>query len=70
MEMQPVSSTDLAAVGYDYENAALRIEFIKGGVYEYQGVPSDIYEGLMAATSKGQFLNQYIKKGGYPYSKL
>lgn len=70
MEMQSVSSTDLAAVGYNFDTATLRVEFLKGGFYEYQGVPLDIYEGLMDAPSKGQYFNQFIKKGGYPYTKL
>jgi len=70
MEMEPVSSTDLAAVGYDPDTAILRVEFLKGGLYEYQGVPVDVHEGLMNAGSKGQYFNQFIKKGGYPYSKI
>lgn len=70
MEMQPVTSTDLAAVGYSYETAVLRIEFLKGGLYDYFGVPADVYEGLISAGSKGQYFNQVIKKGSYQYSKL
>lgn len=69
MEMIPVSSSNLSAVGYDYDTSTLRIEFIKSGAYKYQGVPSDVYEGLLAAGSKGQYFDQFIKKGGYPYSK-
>lgn len=70
MEMQPVSSSNLAAIGYDYDTAVLRIEFLKGGLYEYQGVPSEVYEGFMSASSKGTYFDQNIKKGGYPYQKL
>jgi len=69
MEMISVTSSNLAAVGYDYDNAVLRIQFLNGGVYDYQGVSSDVYEGLLAAGSKGQFFDQFIKKAGYPYSK-
>lgn len=70
MEMQSVSSTDLAAVGYSYESAVLRVEFVKGGFYDYHGVPYDIYVGLMNAGSKGQYFNHFIKKGGYACTKL
>lgn len=70
MDMQPVSSSDLAAVGYDEDTATLRIEFLKGGTYEYHGVPKDIYDGLINASSKGKYFDQFIKKGGYPYSKI
>ncbi len=70
MEMISVSSSNLAAVGYDHDSATLRIEFLNGGIYDYSGVPSDVHEALMSAGSKGQFFDQNIKKGGYPFSKL
>lgn len=70
MEMISVSSSNLSAVGYDHDTATLRIQFLNGGAYDYQGVPSDFYEGLLGAGSKGQYFDQFIKKGGYPFSKL
>jgi hypothetical protein len=69
MEMIPVTSSNLAAIGYDADTATLRIQFIRSGSYDYQGVPQDVYDGLLMATSKGQYFDQFIKKGGYPYSK-
>lgn len=70
MEMIQVSSSNLYAVGYDYDSATLRIQFLNGGIYDYQGVSSDVYEGLLSAASKGKYFDQVIKKGGYPFSKL
>jgi hypothetical protein len=71
MEMQAVTSTDVSEIGYDYESATLRIRFLKGGIlYDYYNVPEEIYLGLMNAPSIGQYLNVYIKKGGYPYAKI
>jgi len=70
MERVPVDSTDLSTVGYEAETSTLEIEFRKGGIYQYFGVPQEVYEGLMSAGSKGQFFNQNIKKAGYPYSKV
>ena len=70
MEMTPVDSTNLSAIGYDYELATLRVDFLKGRSYEYYGVPAELYEGLLSAGSKGQYLNLYIKKGGYNYSQI
>jgi uncharacterized protein YijF (DUF1287 family) len=64
-----VSSSNLSAVGYDYDTATLRIQFLNGGIYEYQGVSSDVHEGLLRAGSKGQYFDQFIKKAGYPFSK-
>jgi len=43
---------------------------LNGGMYDYQGVAFDVYEGILAAGSKGQYFDQFIKKGGYPFKKL
>lgn len=70
MEMTPVDSTNLSAIGYDYESATLRVDFLKGRSYVYYGVPAELYEGLLSAGSKGQYLNIHIKKGGFIYSPV
>lgn len=71
MEMQSVSSSDVSEIGYDFDTATLRIRFLKGGaLYDYYGVPEDVYMGLMSASSIGQYLNVYIKKGGYQYARV
>ena len=58
MERQYVSSSNIASIGYDPDNQVLEIEFLSG------------YDGLMAADSNGKFLDVYIKKGGYRYTKI
>ncbi len=70
MERIPVSSSNLASVGYDVNSAVLEIEFNHGGVYQYTGVPEEIYLGLINAGSHGIYFNEFIKKAGYPYSKI
>jgi hypothetical protein len=70
MERIPVQSSDLASVGYDLESATLEVEFLKGAVYQYYGVPESVYNGLMNAPSKGRFLDQFVKKAGYSYSRI
>lgn len=70
MKRIPVESSSLSSVGYDSENAILEIEFKSGGIYQYSGVPQDVYDGLMNAESKGKYFHQYIKNSGYPYSKV
>ena len=70
MEMTPEDSKNIESIGYDFDTATLRIEFIKGATYEYYGVPTELYEGLMTASSKGQFLDLYIKKAGFTYSAI
>ena len=65
MERQYVSSSNIASIGYDPDN-----EFLSGAVYQYYDVPQSVYDGLMAADSHGKFLDVYIKKGGYRYTKI
>jgi len=69
MEMKSVSSTNLAAVGYDEANQTLRVEFKNGGIYDYYDVPQSEYENLMQASSHGQYLAQNIK-GRYRYARV
>ena len=70
MERSPVESSNLASVGYEADSCTLEIEFHSGGVYHYFGVPLDVYQGLMSASSKGQFFDRNIKKAGYQYARL
>ncbi|MEO4053411.1 KTSC domain-containing protein [Solibacillus sp. CAU 1738] len=70
MTMVPVSSSNLASVGYDINTQTLRVSFIGGGLYDYHQVPTHHHQGLMSAISKGEYLDTYIKKGGYRFTKL
>jgi len=70
MDRIPVQSRNLAAVGYDSSTLMLEIEFNSGGIYQYYGVPQEIYEGLMNAGSQGTYFHQNIKMAGYSYSKV
>ena len=70
MNLVPVSSSNLRAVGYDPETRKLQVAFRNGGLYEYSGVPESVYAGLMAAGSHGSYFDAYIKNGPYPYRKL
>jgi hypothetical protein len=69
MNMIPVESRNLAAVGYSNETGTLTIQFNNGRTYEYYGVPEYEYENLMNAGSKGQYANQNIYKA-YSQSEI
>ncbi|MGO8698091.1 MAG: KTSC domain-containing protein [Limisphaerales bacterium] len=58
--MTAVQSSDLAAVDYDW-SGTLTIAFHSGGVYEYYGVPSSEYNGLMNASSHGKYFHACIR---------
>lgn len=65
----PVASSNIASIGYDPESTTLEIEFTNGSIYQYFNVPTGLNDELMASSSKGQFLNTYIRNG-YPYSRV
>jgi hypothetical protein len=48
-------------VEYDDDAGDLYITFTSGKIYRYLHVPSQIYEGLLDAESKGEFFNQNIR---------
>lgn len=69
MERVCVSSRNIQSIGYDAESMTLEIEFNRGAVYQYQGVPQAEYDALMNAGSKGTHLNVNIKNR-FPCVKL
>ncbi len=69
MEFVLVESSMIAAVSYDPARHELDILFTSGRMYRYSGVPSDVYQGLLAAESKGQYMHTYILDL-YPYYQL
>jgi hypothetical protein len=69
MDRTPQSSSLVASIGYDDAANTLEVEFRSGAIYQYFGVPQNMYEQLMQAPSKGQFINTYIKNA-YAYSRV
>lgn len=70
MSRTPVSSSNLASVGYDPTIRVLEIEFLNGTIYQYSNVDSSRHSGLMKASSKGDYFNFYIKEGGYSFRQI
>jgi hypothetical protein len=57
----PVSSSAISSISYDVTTLTLTITFRDSGKsYDYEVNPL-IYAGLMAASSKGAYFNEYIK---------
>lgn len=65
----PVQSSNVVSVGYDEATQTLEVEFKDGAVYQYYNVPQSMYSQLMASSSIGKFLNQYIKNA-YPFARV
>lgn len=69
MNLVPVTSSNLRAVGYDANTQLLTISFIKSGIYEFYSVPASIHSDLMNAYSKGTYFDRNIK-GRFQYKKI
>ena len=69
MMREQVASSNIVSIGYDPDTQTLEVEFNNGSVYQYFNIDQGIYDQLLAAPSKGQFLNTYIKNA-YPYSRV
>ncbi len=69
MQWVSVTSSDLSAVAYEDSTATLFVQFHSGGAYSYSGVPRAVYDGLLAAGSKGQYFHAHIKDR-CPYQRL
>jgi hypothetical protein len=59
--MPHVQSSVMIFVKYDDEARELDITFTSGKTYRYREVPLQIYDGLLEAESKGEFVNDNIK---------
>jgi hypothetical protein len=69
MERYNVPSSNVSSVGYDPQTQTLEVEFLNGTIYQYYGVPQNMYDQMMQEQSKGQFLNTYIRNQ-YAYSRV
>ena len=65
MELVTVESSMIHAVGYDDAEQELEVVFTSGKTYRYTGVPRTVYEDLLAADSKGQYMRANVI-GIYP----
>ena len=67
MNATNVESTTLARVAYDAGHQLLQLEFRDRAVYQYFGVPAEVYEALLCAPSKGGYFNRFIR-GQFAYA--
>jgi lysyl-tRNA synthetase class 2 len=64
-----VPSTAIRAIDYDETNRRLRVRFVSGQRYEYDGVPPRVHRSFLEAGSKGRFFQAEIRDR-YPFRKL
>ena len=69
MKRTRVTSSVIRSVAYDDASRLLEVELNAGHVYRYREVPPFLYEGLLAAKSKGTFFNRKIARR-FTYEQL
>lgn len=67
MQMFPVASSSLSAIGY--ENGTLVVTFRDGRAYRYSGVPQSTADGLLKAASKGRYYQAFVR-GRFPSVRI
>jgi hypothetical protein len=68
-KMIPVLSSNIDGVAH-LSDLTLLVTFKSAKTYAYDNVPKDVFDGMQAASSKGNYLNEVIKKGGYAFHLL
>lgn len=68
MNMQPVTSSQIKAVGYEASTRTLAVQFNSGSIYHYANVPPTVYDEFVSAESIGKYFGEHIK-GHFDYAK-
>jgi len=69
MVNQMVLSREIEWIGYEEKSGMLQVEFIAGGIYQYDKVPQKVYEEFLNADSHGCYFEEHIK-GKFSYKKI
>ncbi len=64
-----VDSSVFATVGFDEAQQLLQLNFRRGEVYHYFGVPASVFEALLAAPSQGRYFHQAVL-GRYRFARV
>lgn len=68
--MVPVTSNQVASIGYDTSTQTLAVSFTRGPghIYHYPNVGPELYADFMASDSKGTFFGTHVKT--LPFEKF
>lgn len=61
VQMEPATSTTIDSHGYHGDSQTMTVQFKNGKVYEYRGVPQQIYNQYQQSESQGSFFSNNIK---------
>jgi hypothetical protein len=61
IELQPVTSKQIKAIGYDSDSKTLAVTFTRGNnIYHYENVEPDLAHQFRTAESIGSFFGEHI----------
>lgn len=67
--MQPVDSSNIAAIGFSEKTGTIRVAFIGGGTYEATGATKEHFDAFVSAKSKGVHFNRNLKSA-FEFTKI
>ncbi|WP_349264015.1 KTSC domain-containing protein [Longimicrobium sp.] len=62
MNYVAVTSSNIAAIGYDEHRGVLGVRFRAGREYWYSGVSRSVYQSFLGAGSKGRYFETFVKR--------
>lgn len=70
IQLQPVDSSQVRAVGYDPQTRTLSVTFMHGlgSVYQYMNVSPETHSAFVSAESIGSFFGKHLKT--LPFKKF
>jgi hypothetical protein len=64
-----IKSSNLTSASYNTTSKVLTTTFNNGSIYEYYGIPWDVFTKLRMSESQGKFFNINISRA-YKYKKI
>lgn len=65
VDMTPVRSSTVEAVGWDADTQELVVEFKNGSRYVYPDAGEGAYQDLLSSTSPGAYISRWLKNTHY-----
>ena len=71
-QLIPIQSDNVQAAGYDANSMVMTVQFDNGALYEYYGVPADLWTSFVAAQPHpwSAVGNPRLVQGGIPYKRI
>lgn len=70
MELKPVESSNVSAIGYDASAKQFDVRFKNGATYRYHDVGPESAAAVTDAESIGRAVNSVLKQGGFKAERL